>query len=126
MDLIHEAPLIWYLDGEPREAHQLTIFKENEMAVKSKVVPLLVTTVHKGVFFGYGKETTDKEIVLQKARMCIYWSTDMKGVHGLAVIGPSKNCKVGFAIPELTIQDITSIAVCTPEAAAAWEKQPWG
>lgn len=96
------------------------------MATKTKKQPLLVTTAHKGVFFGYGVKTDTKTIVLTNARMCIYWSTDMKGVHGLAVNGPSRSCKIGFAIPELTIQDVTSIAACTPEAAEAWEKQPWG
>ena len=90
-----------------------------------KQVPLLITTAHKGVFFGYGVETTEKQITLEKVRMCIYWSADVRGCHGLAVNGPSKNCKIGPAVPVMTIQDITSISQCTPEAAAAWEKQPW-
>lgn len=36
-------------------------------------IALLVTTAHKGVFFGYGQPTNEKTIRLTKARMAVYW-----------------------------------------------------
>lgn len=87
--------------------------------------PLVVTTLHKGVFFGYGVPGDGLTIRIEKARMCSYWSADMKGMPGLASIGPSKNCKVGLAVPAITLRDVTGVFECTPEAAEKWEQGPW-
>jgi len=65
------------------------------MAANKKLVPLVVTTAHKGVFFGYGIPTDQPTIRIEQARMCVYWSADVKSVLGLAASGPSKTCKVG-------------------------------
>lgn len=91
----------------------------------TKLVPLVVTTEHRGVFFGYGIPTPESEIRLEKARMCVYWSSDTKGVVGLAATGPSRTCKVGLAAPAITLRKVTSVIECSPEAAEAWEKGPW-
>lgn len=95
------------------------------MAVKSKLVPLLVSTEFRGVFFGWGIVTTTREIRLVNAQQCTYWSADVKGFLGLASTGPSKDCKIGLAVPAITLQSVTSIVECTPEAVAAWEAKPW-
>ena len=92
---------------------------------KNGEMPLLVTTEHRGVFFGYGKPTTDAEIVLVRARMCVYWSADMKGVMGLASIGPSKSCRIGPAVDRLHLRGVTSVAEVSKAAAKAWEGEPW-
>lgn len=87
---------------------------------------LLVTTQHRGVFFGYGQRAEKQsEIELTQARMAVSWSTDMRGVFGLAVVGPSNSCKIGMAVPVLTLCDVTAVAECTPEAVEKWEKAPW-
>ena len=86
---------------------------------------LVVTTEHKGVFFGYGEPTTDKIIRLEKARMCVYWSSDVRGVLGLAASGPSNSCRIGPAVPAITLQDVTSIIEASDKAIEAWEKGPW-
>jgi carbamate kinase len=91
----------------------------------TKDQPLIVTTAHRGVFFGYGQPTDEKVITVKQARMCVYWSTDVHGILGLGATGPSKSCKVTAAVPEFTIQDVTGIAIATPEAAKAWEQGPW-
>lgn len=91
----------------------------------TKAIPLVVTTEHRGVFFGYGVPTSESEIRLEKARMCVYWSADVKGVVGLAATGPSSLCKIGLAAPAITLRGVTSVMECSPEAAAAWEKGPW-
>jgi hypothetical protein len=88
-------------------------------------IPLLVTTKHKGVFFGYAVPCESKTITLKNARMCVYWSMDVKGVLGLAVTGPSKTCRVGPEVLTITLQDVTSITECSKESVSAWEIQPW-
>ena len=85
---------------------------------------VLVTTAHRGVFFGYAADTAGATIKMRSARNCIYWSTDVKGFLGLAHGGPSKNCKVGPAA-NIELRDITCVAECSPEAVAAWENAPW-
>lgn len=87
--------------------------------------PLLVTTAHRGVFYGYGVKTKDKTIELARARMCVYWSAEVKGVLGLAATGPTSNCKVGPAVPSILLQDVTAIMDVTPEAEKAWETVAW-
>ena len=87
--------------------------------------PLLVTTQHKGVFFGYGERSDASTIELTKARMAIYWSSDCRGVLGLATTGPTKGCKIGPAVNVITLRDVTAVVEVTEEAASAWEKQPW-
>ena len=86
---------------------------------------LVVTTSHRGVFFGYGIPTTKKIIRLTKARMCVYWSSDIKGVLGLAETGPSKNCKIGPSVPAITLQDVTSVMEASKEAEKNWGLGPW-
>ena len=87
---------------------------------------VLVTTVHRGVFFGYAKEKVkNKSITIKNARNCVYWSSDVKGFLGLAANGPSANCKIGPTVPELTLIDVTSVSAVVPEAVEKWEKSPW-
>lgn len=92
---------------------------------KNKNVPLLVTTAHRGVFFGYGQVTEAKIITLEQCRMCVSWSADIKGVVGLAVTGPSKSCRIGPAAPRVTLQDVTAVMEVTPEAVKNWGMMPW-
>ena len=92
---------------------------------KQKAVPLVVTTAHRGVFFGYGKVAEKKTIRLTRARMCVYWSADVRSVLGLAAGGPTQNCKIGPAVPAITLCDVTSILEVSEEAAKRWEKGPW-
>lgn len=85
---------------------------------------VLVTTAHKGVFFGYATDTSGAVIKLRAARNCIYWPTTNKGFLGLASIGPVDGARVGPAA-DIELRDITCVAECTPTAADAWEKAPW-
>lgn len=56
--------------------------------------PVLVTTAHRGVFFGYATATEGNTIKLRAGRLCIYWSADVKGFMGLASSGPSDACRI--------------------------------
>jgi hypothetical protein len=84
----------------------------------------MVTTVHKGVFFGYAEDTSGATIKLKKARLCIYWSADLRGFMGLAAHGPNRNCKIGPPV-DIEIRDITAVVEVTPGAVAKWEAAPW-
>lgn len=87
---------------------------------------VLVTTVHRGVFFGYASAgVKDKSITISNARNCVYWSADMKGFLGLAASGPSNSCKIGPKVPKLTLTDVTSVSEVSLEAIEKWEKSPW-
>lgn len=85
---------------------------------------VLVTTAHRGVFFGYATDTDGPVIQLRAARNCIYWSAENKGFLGLASHGPTDAAKVGPAA-DLQLRDITSVAEVTDEAAKRWESAPW-
>lgn len=88
--------------------------------------PMIVTTKHRGVFFGYGDtESKAKTIQLNQAQMCVYWSEAMHGVMGLAAQGPDDQCRIGPVVPTLTLHDVTSIMMVTPKAEDAWKQQPW-
>ena len=86
--------------------------------------PVLVTTAHRGVFFGYAADTTGETIQLVNARMCVYWSADMKGVLGLASVGPSATCRISPPISG-ELRAVTAVFEVTPEAVTKWEKAPW-
>jgi hypothetical protein len=87
--------------------------------------PVVVTTSHRGVFFGFADDTSGETITLKRARMAVYWSSDVKGVMGLASKGPSSGCKIGDAVPEIELRDIAAVIACTDEAVKAWESNTW-
>ncbi len=89
--------------------------------------PVLVTTEHRGVFFGYlDGEPSKAQVTLQHCRNCVYWSVDVHGFMGLASQGPGERCRVGPPAESLTLYDVTAVAVVSPEAAERWEAAPWG
>src|SRR6185369_17229053 len=81
---------------------------------------VLVTTEHRGVFFGYADETDGPTIKLERARNCVYWSRDVRGFMGLASSGPSAQCRIGPSA-DITLRGITSVVEVTPEAVQRWE-----
>lgn len=85
---------------------------------------VLVTTTHRGVFFGYATDTSGTTIKLRDARNCIYWPVQNRGFLGLAKMGPVGGAKIGPAA-DIELRDITCVAECTPQAVEAWEKAPW-
>lgn len=86
--------------------------------------PVIVTTEHRGVFFGYASDTDGETIKLRAGRLCIYWSADMHGFMGLAHLGPSRDCKIGPPA-DITLRKITSVLEATPAAVERWEAAPW-
>ena len=97
------------------------------MATKkaSEEIPVIVTTAHRGVFFGYATDVDGETIDLKRARLCIYWSKDVKGFMGLASGGPTATCRIGPPA-DIKLRNITAVLDVTPDAVKAWEKAPWG
>lgn len=103
--------------------------------MSNRDMPVVVTTEHRGVFFGYVDgdelkrimrgEPWDRSLVLEKMRMCVSWTSDIRGVLGLASAGPSDTCRVSDAAPENRLTDITWVGTVTREAAERWEAGPW-
>lgn len=87
----------------------------------------VVVTTQRGVFFGYVADIypSEKRVSLADARMCIEWTSDMKGVVGFAANGPSASCRISPAAPLIVIEDVTAVMVCTKQAVARWESAPW-
>ena len=94
------------------------------MMKKKKGRAVIVTTEHRGVFFGYADDTDGDQIALAGARLCVYWSADMKGFMGLAGKGPTATCKIGPPA-DIKLRKITAVLECTDEAVKAWELAPW-
>lgn len=86
--------------------------------------PVIVTTEHRGVFFGYTEDADGDPIILKRARLCVYWSQDLKGFMGLAAQGPSSSCKIGPPA-DIQIRKITAVIEVTPDAVKKWESAPW-
>lgn len=86
--------------------------------------PVLVTTQYRGVFFGNLKSEKDdrgkESIRLFNVRNCIYWASNCGGFWGLAANGPTKECRIGTLVPEITLYDITSVTPVTDKGAKAW------
>ena len=94
------------------------------MSKTKKGRPVVVTTAHRGVFFGYADKTDGETIALKDARLCVYWSADLRGFMGLAANGPGPNCKIGPAA-DIELRAITSVVAVSSEAEKRWLAAPW-
>lgn len=92
---------------------------------KKKLHPLVVTTAHRGVFFGYGLPSDARTITLENARMCVYWPQETHGVLGLANLGPGEGSRITPAVRKIVLLDVTSVMSCTSVSTEAWEAEPW-
>lgn len=102
---------------------------------KAKTRAVLVTTEHRGVFFGYTSDPADATTVrLTGVRNCLYWCQKTGGFLGLASEGPTtatasgSGCRIGAKVEgPITLQKVTCVADVSPAAADVWEAAPcWG
>ena len=87
--------------------------------------PVLVTTKHRGVFFGFSSKPAKeigRTVTLARCRNCIYWTADVGGFLGLAANGPNSDCRIGAEALEVTLFDVTSASTVNPEAVEKWMK----
>lgn len=89
--------------------------------MKGKKIPVLVTTVHRGVFFGYisPDEMGNKTVSLKSARMAIKWGTE-KGIMELCETGPTHKSLIGSRADIASLHDVTAIFLVTDEAEKKW------
>ena len=97
--------------------------------MSEKKIAVLITTdsTKRGVFAGLidPSDINKETLTIEELRMCVYWSTDMKGVLGLASMGPSKNCKISKAVKRATLQGVVAVIELSDEALVKWRKEPW-
>ena len=86
---------------------------------------VLVTTAHRGVFFGYSVDTEGETIYLRAARNCLFWPAENQGFLGLASLGPLPGSRIGPPA-NIRLRNITCVAECSSMAVKAWESAPWG
>ena len=86
---------------------------------------VVVTTKHRGVFYGTLKKRDGEDVTLTKARNCLYWSSGTKGFLGLAATGPLDDSRVGPEVASLQLMGVTSITQCSQDAVKRWEAAPW-
>ncbi len=87
-------------------------------------VAVLVTTAHRGVFFGYARDINGETITLRAGRNCVYWPAEVKGFIGLAANGPNSGSRIGPAA-DIQLRNITSVCAVSDDAVKAWEAAPW-
>ena len=83
---------------------------------------IIVTTKHRGVFFGQVSENTDLNettLRLESARCAIYWGTK-GGVMELAQTGPTKKSRIGATATIEALHDITAVFEVSAEAEKKW------
>ena len=85
--------------------------------------PILITTLHRGVFAGLVPDDQDlsaKTMRLENARCAIYWGTT-KGVAELADTGPTDSSRIGAPATIEAIHDITAVWAISAEAWKKWQ-----
>lgn len=83
---------------------------------------VILTTEHRGVFFGYAEDDADLSKTtqgLKNARMAIRWQPT-KGIAELAKDGPNNNSIIGDTADWPVIHKVTGVMLVTPEAEKKW------
>lgn len=71
---------------------------------------VLVTTLHRGVFFGHTDAPVGAEtVVLTECRNVIQWDAACKGFLGLAANGPVGSSRLGPAALRTELRNVTSV-----------------
>ena len=89
------------------------------------MIPVIVTTEFRGVFFGDIEENDegDASIRVHSVRNAIYWKGS-RGFLGLASHGPAEDSTIGSTAPEVLLHGVTSVSRCTDAAARVWREWP--
>lgn len=98
------------------------------METKKKEERYVVVTTdanRRGVFGGILESSNGGSVVLLDASMCVYWSSETKGVVGLAAIGPQNGSRISPPAPRIELDGVTAIIDCTDASRMLWEAMPW-
>lgn len=92
--------------------------KTSKKATKER--PVIVTTEHRAVVFGYASDTSGSSIHLRGGKWAIYWGTT-RGIAQLAATGPTTSSKISLPA-DLVLHKVTAVFEVTTEAEAAWNR----
>lgn len=92
----------------------------HEQPAQAEKRPVIVTTKYGGVFFGYARDTSGKRILLEDARMAIYFGTT-QGLFELADTGLTKESRPS-APATIELRGITAVLEVTKEAETKWKE----
>jgi hypothetical protein len=81
--------------------------------------PVIVTTEHRGVFFGYAGDTSGPVVELRDAHMAIRFGTT-RGLMELAETGPTSRSKIS-AKADIQVRKITAVLEVSETARKAWD-----
>lgn len=90
----------------------------------SNLIPVIVTTEYRGVFYGKIDPAKKGDTILEVhgCRNVLYWESKVEGFLGLSSHGPTSGCKIGaLAGGPVTLHKITSVTQCSEDAAKKWE-----
>ena len=88
---------------------------------------VVITTQYRGVFFGTlaDYDRAERTVVITAARNCVFWPTKNRGFLGLATDGPKSGARIGPAADLTELAGVTSVTLCSDNAATKWEEAPW-
>lgn len=93
------------------------------------MIPCLITTSERGVFFGHVKpedmQSIPPSLQVEGMRAVYSWSSPADGVFSLATDGPQRGSKVGPVVARAALTGITSVCECSPKAVAAFAAAKW-
>ncbi len=92
--------------------------------------PVLVTDIHRGIYFGYLLEFKEDigVVRLENARHCWYFNCaggEQSGPYSLATHGPEEGSKIGPPCT-MTIRDVSKVVDVSRRAAERWVSLGWG
>jgi hypothetical protein len=95
------------------------------MKAKKRFVVVTTDKDRRGVFGGTLLSEKGDIVELENAKMAVYWSSNVKGVLGLASTGPLSGCRITPSIPKIKLNGVTAVMDCTEEAVENWGKDIW-
>lgn len=92
-----------------------------------KLRAVLIWTNRNECWFGFTTDPLHAEnMELEKPRICLRYGEDCKGIIGLAVSGPTPNCRVGPIAEKAFIRGIEwAVDVVNEDAIKAWDMGYW-
>lgn len=91
------------------------------MAKANQTKSVIVTTEHRGVFYGKLKsyDEAKRVAVLDDALMVIYFGTT-QGLFQLGATGPTASSKLSAKVPDIRLEKTVSIIGVSAAAEEAW------
>jgi hypothetical protein len=106
----------------------LEVTRVNDRSTEPRIAlgtPVVVTTAHRDVWWGYLHHREPGVVVLVKARHGYHWDTT-DGVGQLTTVGPGPKAQIGCEIyGRIEIGDVVCCMETSPEAAKAWREAQW-